>query len=71
MPISSGATPTTVALANLPTMEEERPREAAVERRMINAAAAPSDIGELLPAVVVPVSLKTGLSLAMDVVEAL
>ena len=52
-------------------MEEERPREEAVERRIRRAAAAPSDIWELLPAVVVPVCLKTGLSLAIDSVEAL
>ena len=62
-PISSGATPTTVDPTYLPMMEEERPRDVAVERRPRSIAEAPSDTCEELPAVKVPVALKTVLSL--------
>ena len=71
MPISSGGTPTTVDPANFPIMEDDRPSEVAVERRQRRAAEAPSDICELFPAVVVPVSLKTGFNFAIDCAVAL
>ena len=43
----------------------------AVERRHMRVADAPSEICELFPAVVVPVSLKTGFSFAIEDVVAL
>ena len=61
----------TVEPANFPMMEEERPRWVAVERRQRREAAAPSEIWEELPAVVVPVSLKTGFNWDIERGEAL
>ena len=71
IPISSGGTPTTAEPANFPIMEDERPRDVAVERRRRRHADAPSEIWELFPAVVVPVSEKTGFSFAIESVVAL
>ena len=69
IPISSGGTPTTTEPANFPM--GERPSAVAVERRQRRVADAPSEIWELFPAVVVPVSLNTGFSFAIEAVVAL
>ena len=62
--MSTGTTPRTVVSANISMNEERRPRECAVERPCQRFESC------LLPAVVVLVSLRSGLSLAMDYVEA-
>ncbi len=62
MPITSGSTPTATKPRNTPS--GVAPSSAATARVVTRHAAAPSEIGELLPAVTLPPAANAGGSLA-------